>query len=359
MDFKDQLLILAERIGKLKDSVKTEEATKTSFVLPFLQALSYDIFNPEEVTPECDCDYGTKKREKIDYTVCMDGEPVMLIECKHWSADLGKHKAQLFRYYHVSKAKFGVLTNGINYQFYTDLDTPNKMDDKPFFEVDMLNLKDSHIEKLKQFRRDQYNTYMILNSATEMKYINALRSLIVKESNNPTDLFVKFMTKQVYDGVVTKNVIDEFRPMIQRAFQQYTNDYINERLKSAITPDLPSIDTPKAKPTDNSVSEEDTSEETKIVTTEEELMGFYIVRAILCNTVNIDRVVDRDAQSYFAILFDDNNRKPICRLHFNGGKKYVETFDEDKKGTKHLITALTDIYKLSEQLIAIVKFYLK
>lgn len=259
-----------------------------------------------------------------------------------------------------SQAKFGVLTNGINYQFYTDLDTPNKMDDKPFFEIDMLNLKDSHIEKLKQFRHDQYNTYMILNSATEMKYINALRSLIVKESSNPSDLFVKFMTKQVYDGVVTKNIIDEFRPMIQRAFQQYTNDYINERLKSAITPDVPSVEVSSNVSTEKSVAnEEDMQDGNKIVTTDEELMGFYIVRAILCNTVDLDRVVDRDAQSYFAILFDDNNRKPICRLHFNGGKKYVETFDEEKKGTKHLITALTDIYKLSDQLISTVKFYLK
>lgn len=292
--------------------------------------------------------------------VSMDGEPIMLIECKHWSADLSKYKAQLFRYYHVSQAKFGVLTNGINYQFYTDLDTPNKMDDKPFFEIDMLNLKDSHIEKLKQFRHDQYNTYMILNSATEMKYINALRSLIVKESSNPSDLFVKFMTKQVYDGVVTKNIIDEFRPMIQRAFQQYTNDYINERLKSAITPDVPSVEVSSNVSTEKSVAnEEDMQDGNKIVTTDEELMGFYIVRAILCNTVDLDRVVDRDAQSYFAILFDDNNRKPICRLHFNGGKKYVETFDEEKKGTKHLITALTDIYKLSDQLISTVKFYLK
>ena len=360
MDFKAELLILAERVGTLKDTVKTEEATKPSFALPFLQALGYDIFNPEEVTPECICDYGTKKGEKIDYTVCMDGEPIMLIECKHWSADLSKYKAQLFRYYHVSQAKFGVLTNGINYQFYTDLDTPNKMDDKPFFEIDMLNLKDSHIEKLKQFRHDQYNTYMILNSATEMKYINALRSLIVKESSNPSDLFVKFMTKQVYDGVVTKNIIDEFRPMIQRAFQQYTNDYINERLKSAITPDVPSVEVSSNVSTEKSVAnEEDMQDGNKIVTTDEELMGFYIVRAILCNTVDLDRVVDRDAQSYFAILFDDNNRKPICRLHFNGGKKYVETFDEEKKGTKHLITALTDIYKLSDQLISTVKFYLK
>lgn len=135
---------------------------------------------------------------------------------------------------------------------------------------------------------------------------------------------------------------------------------INERLKSAITPDVPSVEVSSNVSTEKSVAnEEDMQDGNKIVTTDEELMGFYIVRAILCNTVDLDRVVDRDAQSYFAILFDDNNRKPICRLHFNGGKKYVETFDEEKKGTKHLITALTDIYKLSDQLISTVKFYLK
>lgn len=180
MDFKEQLTTLSDRISKLKDTVKTEEATKTSFILPFLQALGYDIFNPSEVIPECDCDYGTKKGEKIDYTVCMDGQPIMLIECKHHLSDLEKFKAQLFRYYSVSKAQFGVLTNGIVYKFFTDLDEENKMDDKPFFEINLLNLKDSHIEKLKQFRRDQYDTDKILNSATEMKYVNALRSLIVE-----------------------------------------------------------------------------------------------------------------------------------------------------------------------------------
>lgn len=354
MDFKESLMLLADRVGKLKENIKTEEATKTSLVLPFIQALGYDIFNPTEVTPECDCDYGTKKGEKIDYTVCLDGDPIMLIECKHWSADLDKHKAQLFRYYHVSQAKFGVLTNGITYKFFTDLDAPNKMDDMPFFEINLLDLKDSHIEKLKQFRRNQYDTYMILNSATEMKYTNAIRSYIVSQSTDPTDDFVKFVTKQVYSGMVTKNVIEDFRPMIQRAFQQYTNDYVNERLKSAITPDVPTVEPAKTLP-----EEEEESQDDKIVTTEEEIQGFYIVRAILCNTVDLNRVVDRDAQSYFAILFDDNNRKPICRLHFNGGKKYVETFDENKVGTKHLIESLNDIYKLSEPLIEIVKFYMK
>lgn len=352
MDFKDQLLLLAERVGKLKDNVKTEEATKTSFILPFLQALGYDIFNPSEVTPECDCDYGTKKGEKIDYTVSLNDEPIMLIECKHWSADLDKHKAQLFRYYHVSKAKFGVLTNGIVYKFFADLETPNKMDDKPFFEINLLDLRDSHIDKLKEFCHDQYDINRILNSATELKYVNAIKTYIAAQSVDPSEEFTKFITKQVYDGIVTKSVMDEFTPMVKRAFQLFTNDYVNNRLKSAITPEVPAVDM-------SVESEEAEAGESKIITTEEELQGFYIVRAILCNTVDLNRVVDRDAQSYFAILFDNNNRKPICRLHFNGGKKYVETFDENKVGTKHLISSLNDIYQLSDTLIQTVGYYMK
>lgn len=355
---KEQLQRLAERINKVKEQVKTEEAAKTSFVLPFLQILGYDVFNPEEVTPECICDYGTKKGEKIDYTVCIDGSPVMLIECKHYSVDLDKFQAQLFRYFHVSQAKFGILTDGIRYKFFTDLDTPNKMDDKPFFEVNIFDLKDSHIEKLKEFSRDRYNTDTILNSANEMKYVNAIRQLIVSLANEPTDDFVKFLAKQVYGGIMTKSTIEEFRPMIQRAFKQFTNDYVNERIKSAITPEIPSITANTAEVVAEPIAEEIEEQGSKIVTTEEEMQGYYIICAILCSTIDLSRVVMRDAQSYCAILFDDNNRKPICRLHFNGGKKYVETFDENKVGTKHQIASLNDIYHLAEPILAVVKHYL-
>lgn len=352
MDFKDRLLTLAERVSRQKDDVKTEEATKTSFILPFLQALGYDIFNPSEVRHESDCDYATKKGEKIDYLISIDGAPVMLIECKHWSMDLDKFKAQLFRYYTVSKAKFGILTNGIVYKFFTDLDKGNVMDDKPFFEINLLDLKESHIEKLKEFSKERYDTATILNSATEMKYVNAFRSMIAQLAQNPSDDFVRFFVKQVYSGVATKNIIEDFKPMLIRAFQQYINDNVNDRLKSALTPDVPSVDTAKVE------SGAEQPEGRKVETTDEEVQGFYVVCAILCSVVDLERVVMRDAQSYCAILFDDNNRKPICRLHFNGSKKYVETFDADKVGTKHQINTLNDIYKLSSELVLTVKNYM-
>ena len=121
MDFKDQIKLLSERVIKLKENTQTEEATKTAFIMPFLQTLGYDVFDPTEVVPEYTCDLGIKKGEKIDYAIHKDGQPIILIECKHWKEDLTSHNGQLFRYFHVSNARFGILTNGIIYRFYTDL----------------------------------------------------------------------------------------------------------------------------------------------------------------------------------------------------------------------------------------------
>ena len=353
MDFKDKLMTLAERVGRLKEQVNTEEATKMSFIMPFINALGYDVYDPTQVTPESICDYGTKKNEKIDYTINIDGAPIMIIECKHWAQDLDKHKAQLFRYYQVSPAKFGLLTNGIVYKFFTDLETPNKMDDMPFFEVNILELRDSHIEKLREFSRERYDVNTILNSAHELMYVGAIRSLINSLATNPTDEYVRFLVKQVYEGVVTAKVIEDFRPMVIRAHNQVIADSVNLRLKSAFAPEVPSVDKPVAEP----IAEEP-AKENKIVTTEEEIQGYYIVKAILASTIDIDRVTMRDAQSYCAILCDDNNRRPICRLHFNAKQKYIEVFDANKVGTRQPIDKLSDIYNFSSDIIATAKSYL-
>lgn len=352
MEFKEKLLTLAERVGRLKEQIHTEEATKMSFIMPFLNALGYDVYDPMQVTPECVCDYGTKKNEKIDYTVNIDGEPIMIIECKHWEQDLDKHKAQLFRYYQVSPAKFGLLTNGIVYKFFTDLETPNKMDDMPFFEVNILELRDSHIDKLREFSKDKYDVNTILNSANELKYVNAIRTLINSLATAPTDDYVRFLAKQIYEGVVTAKVIEEFRPMIVRAHNQVIADNVNLRLKSAFAPEVPSVEPTSEAPAQ--VPEVDN----KIITTEDEIQGYYIVKAILASTLDIERVTMRDAQSYCAILCDNNNRRPLCRLHFNAKQKYVEIFDDNKVGKREPISVVSDIYKHADAIIATAKSYI-
>jgi len=132
MDFKDQIKQLGERVIRLKDQIQTEEATKNAFIMPFIQALGYDVFNPLEVVPEFTADIGIKKGEKVDYAIMKEGQPIILIECKWWGDNLDVHNSQLFRYFHTTKSKFGLLTNGIQFRFYTDLMETNKMDEKPF-----------------------------------------------------------------------------------------------------------------------------------------------------------------------------------------------------------------------------------
>lgn len=357
MDFKDQIKLLSERVVKLKENILTEEATKTAFILPFLQALGYDVFDPTEVVPEYTCDIGIKKGEKIDYAIHRDGQPSILIECKHWKADLDVFGSQLFRYFHCSSARFAILTNGVVYRFYADLEDKNKMDEKPFFEFNMEKYRQSQVEKLKEFHKSYFNIETILNTASELKYTNAIRVAIGKEAENPSDEFVKFLAKPVYSGRFNESVMEQFRIIVKQAFSQYANDYMNERLKSAIGEDAV-VSTPEVRSEDTSTTSEPEVAESRVVTTDEETQGYYIVRAICYPEIDsIDRIVCRDTQSYFGILLDDNNRKPICRLHFNTANKYLEIFDEERKGTKVLLESLNDIYKYSKQIIATLKSY--
>ena len=359
MDFKDQIKLLSDRVIKLKDNIGTEEATKTAFILPFLQTLGYDVFDPTEVVPEFTCDLGIKKGEKIDYAIHKEGQPIILIECKHWKDDLNSRNGQLFRYFHVSNARFGILTNGIVYRFYTDLVEKNKMDEKPFFEFNMERYRESQVDKLREFHKSYFDIDTILNTASELKYTNEIRNAIVREVNDPSDEFVKYFARPIYPGRFNDVVMEQFRAIVKQAFAQYTNDYMNERLKSAISADTVVEARPEPKSEEETPAENSSkNDDNRIVTTEEELQGFYIVRSILYPEIDdIARVAYRDTISYFGVLLDDNNRKPICRLHFNRANKYIETFDAEKKGTKHLLESLDDIYKYRDEIIATLKMY--
>ncbi|WP_317130591.1 hypothetical protein [Odoribacter splanchnicus] len=227
------------------------------------------------------------------------------------------------------------------------------MDDKPFFEINIEDLKEVQVEKLKEFHKSYFDIESILNTASELKYTTELRNLIVKEIADPSDEFVKYFAKQVYPSMLTKPIVEQFRDMLRRAFQQYNSDYISDKLKSVIKSQTDEI---KSQDQEQQIQEE--SREDLIVTTEEELQGFYIVKSILHGIVDLNRVIYRDTISYFGILLDDNNRKPICRLHFNRSNKYLEVFDENKKGTKYLITSLEELYNYSKEIIESAKNYL-
>lgn len=359
MDFKDSIKQLADKVAQLKDGILTEEATKNAFIMPFINALGYDVFNPLEVIPEMDCDLVKKKGEKIDYAIMKEGAPIILMECKHWQQDLALHDTQLKKYFVASKAKFGVLTNGIRYLFYTDLEDQNIMDEKPFLELDITDIKDYQLEELKKFHKSYFDIDNILNSASELKYSNELKKIFAEEIVNPTPEIVKYFTKKVYDGIITVKVQEQFSELVKRAIGSYINELISKRLKTALSSEEQREATETAV-VNTATEQEDivaTGEE-GIITTQEELDGFNIVKAIVRKATDVSRVVYRDALSYFAILLDDNNRKPICRLYFNSKtKKYISTFDANKVETKHEITDLNDIFNFEKELCEVIKGY--
>ena len=353
MELKLKLEQLNQRMNGLKDQIMTEEATKNAFVMPFIQILGYDIFNPTEVIPEYVADIGTKKGEKVDYLIKRDDEPILIIECKHWKENADAHNSQLHRYYHVSKARFGVLTNGMVYNFYTDLEKPNIMDDKPFLTINLENLKDNSIKILESFSKTDYNLETILDSAETLKYIKAIRKEFEKEIENPSDEIVRLLVNKFYDKPLTANRMLSFKEYTKRALKSTISDSISSRLKSALEiNETIQVDDSKTAAVDDNV------ESSKVITTEEELEAFQIVKAILREIIESNRIAYRDTQSYFGILLDDNNRKPICRFHFGATRNLIELFHNGKDaGEKININSLDEIYTHRELLHQTIENY--
>ena len=219
------------RIRQRVENVKTEEATKTALVMPFINhVLGYNVFDPAEVVPEFIADVGTKKGEKVDYAIFRDGDPIMLFECKHYGVDLGKEPAsQLYRYFSVAKARFGVLTDGVIYRFYSDIDEQNKTDARPFLEINMLDVDAIDVDELKRFTKTSFHLDQILSTAKDLKYTREVLRLLTAEWTDPSEAFVRHFAAQVYEGVKTKTVIEQFTRATKKGTEE---DRAVERAKA-------------------------------------------------------------------------------------------------------------------------------
>jgi hypothetical protein len=348
MELYNQLKGLADKVEQLKDKIGTEESTKHAFTLPFINILGFDAFNPTEVVPEFTADLGLKKGEKVDYAIFQNDVPILIIECKYWKQDLNVHNSQLFRYFHVTKTRFALLTNGIVYRFYTDLEETNKMDEKPFLEFDITNLKENTAKEIEKFHKSKFDVSKIVDNASNLKYTREIKSLIDQELQSPSQEFVRLFANRAYNGRLTSHVMEEFTDIVNKAFTQIISEKVNDRLNSALN-----------KEEEKQKNEEEIIEEpkSKIETTEEELEAYQIVVAILRRILPKERIVFRDTQSYFGILLDDNNRKPICRLHLNSSNKYISIFDENRKETKEPIQSIDDIYNYEKHLLKTAEHY--
>lgn len=349
--FQDNLKQLGKRVIELKDSIGTEEATKTSLIMPFFATLRYDLFNPTEFVPEFTADVGIKKGEKVDYAIVLDGKPTILIEAKSINQQLTKHDSQLFRYFGTTTSKFGILTNGEEYKFFTDLDEPNKMDLTPFLTINITKIKDNQIPELAKFHKDNFDVDKITSSAAELKYLSSLKSYLTSELNEPSDNFVKYLLGEIYEGMKTKQTIEKFKPIIKKGMNQFIAEKVNDKLSAALKTSV-ITDENEAKSQSDTTDESDS----EVITTPEELEAYTICKVVLKDTIPLNRLFYRDNRSYFNILLDDNIRKWILRVRFNSSGMKIELNDDNK--TIYELSEPMDIYNLSKEMINVVNKFL-
>ncbi|MCS4087315.1 hypothetical protein GGQ10_002141 [Salinibacter ruber] len=361
MDLTEEIDQVASRAEDQVERIESEEATKHALIIPFIKALGYDPYDLQEVIPEFTADFAEQKGEKVDYALMQDGEPAVLIECKTAGKELSiDQAAQLFRYFQVTEARFGLLTNGVKYRFFSDLEESNKMDERPFHELNLFEYNDQEVEELKSLRNSTFDLDQMIDAAHDLKYRKALREYLEEQWQNPEDEFVHWLTDKVYDGRITQNVRNQFRDIVEGALHQLVHDKVRGRLSSALQEEQASAAEELSPPEEE--EEEELPEgvvrvDGEVVTLEEELEGFRIVQAILREVVDVDRVAKRDLKSYFNVLLDDTNRQPICRFHFHSKTKRIGLFDEEKNEERIQIETLDDIYDHAEHLRKTVQFY--
>lgn len=355
----DKLKEIAQKVETSRSQIQNEQATKTAFIMPFLQAWGYDVFNPMEVHPEYSADLTGLKGEKVDYAICLDNQPIILMECKscHQNLEHPKHSSQLHRYFNATGANFGVLTNGIIYRFYTDIVKDNIMDDKPFFEFNILDFDDSSVNELKRFSKSSFNSDELEEVARNLLHTKEVKKVIAQQLNDPSPEFVKFFVSHVYSGVRTASVVEKFKEIIKRSLKEYINDIIKEKFEEVLGKE------PEPNPPDTPALEDTPPEETgedKINTTPEELEGFYIIKSILREEINTARIQFKDTRSYFGINLDGKVTKTVCRLRFHEktGKKSISIPDNVETGKEATtnIDSLDEIYGVAEFLKSRIRY---
>lgn len=346
MEFIEKIKQLQDRLETVKKNLTTEEATKNALIMPFINALGYDVFNPLEVVPEFVADVGVKKGEKVDYAIIQDNKPVILIECKKIddkSLDIKKHATQLIRYFSVTEAKFIILTNGVVYKFFSDIEETGKLDSNPFFTFNLANYKETQVEQLKNFSKENFDIQSAFANASDLKYIQQFVDVLTLEYQNPSAEFVKYFINKagLSEGRVMQSMIDKHTSTLKEAF----NAFMSKTMKNVLDGSV-SLTSPK-------VTEETKLDKKKsqVETTIEELEGFAIVKSILNGHIDLKRVVYRDNTSYFNILLDDNKYKNICRLYFNSSQKYI-SFLHDNKEEKKPISNIDEIFSFKDEIIA-------
>jgi len=316
--FKEDLLRLSNQISDRREHIINEEMTKTSLVMPFLQTLGYDVFDPMDVRPEWVSSFGGAKNARIDYAVFKDGNPIMFIEAKPIEDSLKGHFSQLRAYFNATPTvRIAIITNGIIYRFYSDLNMAHLMDDCPFWEADISSLSDEDMDVLSSFRHDEFDIQKILSFAEALTYTNNITLNLEGLLREPSDEFIRFILandKSTFKVTsITSAVIDKFRPIVKKSISQALMNLVQKGLAAS------------AGTTGGLSVASDTYHKSKIVTTESELQAFAIIKDLLMREGrDADLLQHKDTSAYFGIYIK-NPSHWIVRLNLDAARKTVTT----------------------------------
>jgi len=363
MSFENEVKEFCKDIKTKLEHIDSEETTKIALIMPFLRILGYDTTNPAEVRAEYTADVGTKQGEKVDLAILENDEPIIFIECKQVNNPLtSDHISQLYRYFSITDIQIGILTNGVEYKFFTTGDDNNRMAEKPFLDINLLNLTKNDIKELEKFVKNNFDIDEIVTRADDLKYRNLIKKTLINELEDPSEEFIKTIGKQVYDGVLTQSIKERFGLILTSVSTEIINEKVEKRLADAVAR------------TDVSEEKEEVQETEKeapvtddIVTTPEELEGYYIIKSIAAEVTDSERITIRDRKSYCNVLLDDHQFYTIVRFHFNNQDNLkIELFDNVevghngmKIGDKIDIKNVSDIYSYKKRILNIIKNHIE
>ena len=379
MGFTEDIIKLSEQVRKRFDQVVGEEATKMALIVPFLSALGYDVYDPSEVMPEYVADFATKKAgqfEKVDYALAINGTKVMLVEAKARGQKAEAHDGQLSRYFNgLLTTKVAIVTNGVEYRFFTDLRDKNVMDKEPFFTFNILEYDTKDIDNLKFFHRDNFEVTAITNHAEEMVYVKGMTQLLGNLLRSPSEEFVRFLVAELatvapsYEikGRITGKIIDKFKPIVKKSIQGSLVELMTRSLSQEITQ-------PVELEVEQEIEEEEKqqeSQESKVVTTAEEIEAFEKIKAITQTSISYNFELQyKDTASYFGInlgkstwwflrLYLSSQKKSfITRLNVDEVKSLALNFEVQEitaslgdTASKVIISSISDFDKLTSLIL--------
>ncbi|MDR1840450.1 MAG: type I restriction enzyme HsdR N-terminal domain-containing protein [Holophagales bacterium] len=355
MDFSEKIKALADRAQKVKTSLNTEEATKTALVMPFIQALGYDVFNPLEVVPEYVADVAGRKGEKVDYAIVQDGNPIMIIECKACGTNLNAiNREQLHRYFLTVESCIGILTDGLRYQFFSHGDDGKNMDVSPFMEFDIENIDPTLLPELRKLCKGKFDLKNTLDTVCELKFNRQVKLALASNLEGPDMDFVDYlMTKAGLKGLRQKTKEDRYLPYTKRAFNEFIAEQVDSRLKSALAASSKKEDEPPLQAAPPAVID---------IITENEWQALYLVKSILMGIIDTDRVTLRDlaGTGRSQVIMDNTRTKPLVFLEFQNADKLIAEIVssvQSKERQSVLIAKVEDLLQHSETIRAIARAY--